>query len=76
MHRLILRYDLIREKCICFNEETQTKNYLEVFVMSKIFTWTFGFITGTVGGILLLAWTMAEDPDRFIANLEYNKTHR
>lgn len=43
--------------------------------MSKIFTWTFGFITGTVGGILLLAWTMAEDPDRFIANLEYNKSH-
>ena len=52
------------------------KNLLEVFVMSKIFTWTFGFITGTVGGILLLAWTMVEDPDRFIANLEYNKTHR
>ena len=44
--------------------------------MSKIFTWMFGLITGTVGGILLLAWTMAEDPDRFIANLEYNKTHR
>ena len=44
--------------------------------MSKIFTWMFGFITGTVGGILLLAWTMVEDPDRFIANLEYNKTHR
>ena len=44
--------------------------------MSKIFTWMFGFITGTAGGILLLAWAMAEDPDRFIANLEYNKTHR
>ena len=44
--------------------------------MSKIFTWMFGFITGTVGGILLLAWTMVEDPDRFISNLEYHKTHR
>ena len=44
--------------------------------MSKIFTWMFGFISGTVGGILLLAWAMADDPDRFIANLEYNKTHR
>ena len=76
MHSLILRYDLIREKCTHSNEETQTKNYLEVFVMGKIFTWMFGFISGTVGGILLLAWAMADDPDRFIANLEYNKAHR
>ena len=74
MHSLILRYDLIREKCIVYNEETQ--KFIGGICMSKIFTWTFGFITGTVGGILLLAWTMAEDPDRFIANLEYNKTHR
>ena len=74
MHSLILRYDLIREKCISFNEETQ--KFIGGIYMSKIFTWMFGFITGTVGGILLLAWTMAEDPDRFIANLEYNKTHR
>ena len=74
MHSLILRYDLIREKCISFNEETQ--KFIGGICMSKIFTWMFGFITGTVGGILLLAWTMVEDPDRFIANLEYNKTHR
>ena len=74
MHSLILRYDLIREKCIRFNEETQ--KFIGGICMSKIFTWMFGFITGTVGGILLLAWAMADDPDRFIANLEYNKTHR
>ena len=74
MHSLILRYDLIREKCTYFNEETQ--KFIGGICMSKIFTWMFGFITGTVGGILLLAWTMVEDPDRFIANLEYNKTHR
>ena len=74
MHSLILRYDLIREKCMAYNEETQ--KFIGGICMSKIFTWMFGFITGTVGGILLLAWTMAEDPDRFIANLEYNKTHR
>ena len=43
--------------------------------MSKIFTWMFGFLTGTIGGILLLAWGMVEDPDRFITHLEYNKTH-
>ena len=44
--------------------------------MSKIFTWMFGFVTGTISGILLLAWGMVEDPDRFITHLEYNKTHR
>ena len=74
MHSLILRYDLIRDKCMAYNEETQ--KFSGGICMSKIFTWMFGFITGTVGGILLLAWTMVEDPDRFIANLEYNKTHR
>ena len=74
MHSLSLRYDLIREKCMVYNEETQ-KFYLEVFVMSKIFTWVFGFITGTVSGIVLMAVTMLMDPDRFIASLEYNKTH-
>ena len=74
MHSLILRYDLIREKCISFNEETQ--KIIGGICMSKIFTWMFGFISGTAGGILLLAWAMADDPDRFIANLEYNKTHR
>ena len=44
--------------------------------MSKIFTWVFGFITGTVSGVVLMAVTMLIDPDRFIAALEYNKTHR
>lgn len=44
--------------------------------MSKIFTWVFGFITGTVSGIVLFAVSMLADPDRFIVALEYNKTHR
>lgn len=44
--------------------------------MSKIFTWVFGFITGTVGGAVLMAVTMLMDPDRFIEILEYEKTHR
>ena len=44
--------------------------------MSKIFVWMFGFITGTVGGVLLAAVAMVVDPDRFIAGLEYDKTHR
>ena len=65
MHSLILRYDLIREKCTLFNEETQTKNYLEVFVMSKIFTWVFGAITGLLAGIVLVACGMVNDPRGF-----------
>ena len=74
MHGLILRYDLIREKCISFNEETQ--KFIGGICMSKIFTWMFGFITGTVGGAVLMAVTMLMDPDRFIEILEYEKTHR
>ena len=44
--------------------------------MGKIFTWMFGFVTGAASGIVLFAACMLADPDRFIANLEYNKTHR
>ena len=44
--------------------------------MSKIFTWMFGFITGIVGGIVLLAVSTLYDPDRWITVLEYDKTHR
>ena len=43
--------------------------------MGKVFTWMFGFVTGTVSGIVLFAMCMLADPDRFIANLEYHKTH-
>lgn len=75
MYSIIIRYDLIREKCISFNEETQ-KIYLEVFIMSKIFTWVFGFVTGTIGGLLLLCGSMLADPDRFIKLLEYEKDCR
>ena len=48
---------------------------LEVGIMGKIFAWMFGFVTGTVSGIVLFAVCMLNDPDRFIASLEYNKTH-
>ena len=44
--------------------------------MGKIFAWMFGFVTGTIGGLLLLCGSMLADPDRFIASLEYHKTHR
>ena len=44
--------------------------------MSKIFTWVFGFITGAVSGMVLLAVSTLVDPDRWIAILEYDKTHR
>ena len=44
--------------------------------MSKIFTWMFGFITGTVSGAVLMAVAMLKEPDRFIELLEYEKTHR
>lgn len=44
--------------------------------MSKIFTWVFGFITGAVGGVVLLAVSMLVDPDRFIEILKYDKSHR
>ena len=44
--------------------------------MSKIFTWVFGFITGTVSGVVLMAVTMLMDPDRFIEMLKYDKSHR
>ena len=44
--------------------------------MGKIFAWMFGFITGTVGGVVLLALTMMIDPDRFIEMLKYDKSHR
>ena len=44
--------------------------------MSKIFTWVFGFITGTVSGMVLLAVSTLADPDRWITILEYDKTHR
>ena len=47
--------------------------------MGKVFAWMFGFVTGTVSGIVsgivLFAVCMLNDPDRFIASLEYNKTH-
>ena len=70
MHSLILRYDLIREKCISFNEETQ-KIYLEVFVMSKIFTWMFGFVSGIIGGMVLLATCVVANPNDFVYILEH-----
>lgn len=56
---------MIREKCIFFNEETQ-KILLEVFVMSKIFTWVFGFVSGIIGGIVLLTACMVERPGDFV----------
>ena len=30
--------------------------------MSKIFTWMFGFVSGIIGGIVLLAVCMVERP--------------
>ena len=44
--------------------------------MAKIFVWVFGFITGTVGGVVLLCGSMLADPDRFIEILKYDKDHR
>lgn len=44
--------------------------------MGKIFAWMFGFITGAVGGVVLLALSMLIDLDRFIEILKYNKSHR
>lgn len=43
--------------------------------MGKVFAWMFGFVTGAVSGIVLFAASMLTDPDRFIASLEYHKTH-
>lgn len=34
--------------------------------MSKIFTWLFGATTGLFAGLILIAWSMVEDPTEFI----------
>ena len=34
--------------------------------MSKIFTWAFGFVTGLIGGIFVLAAAMVERPGDFV----------
>ena len=34
--------------------------------MSKIFTWAFGFVTGLIGGIFVLAAAMVERPGEFV----------
>ena len=34
--------------------------------MSKIFTWIFGFVTGVIGGMFVLAAAMVERPGDFI----------
>ena len=34
--------------------------------MSKIFTWVFGFVTGVIGGMYVLAAVMVERPGDFI----------
>ena len=34
--------------------------------MSKIFTWVFGFVSGIIGGMVLLATCMVERPGDFV----------
>ena len=34
--------------------------------MSKIFTWLFGFVTGVIGGLFVLAAAMVERPGDFV----------
>ena len=34
--------------------------------MSKIFTWMFGFVTGIIGGIVLLSACLVERPGDFV----------
>lgn len=34
--------------------------------MSKIFTWVFGFVSGILGGIILLSACMVERPGDFV----------
>ena len=34
--------------------------------MSKIFTWMFGFVTGIIGGLVLLSIAMVERPGDFV----------
>ena len=64
MHSLILRYDLIREKCTHSNEETQ--KFIGGFIMGKVFTWLFGAITGFITGVTLIAWSVVVRPKEFV----------
>ena len=64
MYSLILRYDLIREKCIFFNEETQI--IFGGIVMNKIFTWLFGTITGILTGVLIVGYAVVAAPECFV----------
>lgn len=79
MYSLIIRHDLIREKCISFNEETQY--FIGGICMSKIFTWIFGLQTGLlpgfIGGIMLIAGYITIDPDGVIEICEkYKKKYK
>lgn len=43
--------------------------------MSKIFTWVFGFVSGILGGVVLLSACMVENPGNFVhilLNLDSN----
>ena len=73
MHGIIIRYDLIREKCMAYNEETQ--KFIGGICMSKIFTWVFGFVTGIIGGMFVMAACMVERPDDFIPILQRIKSN-
>lgn len=39
--------------------------------MSKIFTWMFGFVSGIIGGMVLLATCVVANPDDFVYILEH-----
>ena len=34
--------------------------------MSKIFTWVFGFVTGVIGGLVVVSAAMVERPGDFM----------
>ena len=39
--------------------------------MSKIFTWVFGFVTGLIGGMYVLAAAMVKRPGDFVYVLSH-----
>ena len=39
--------------------------------MSKIFTWVFGFVSGIIGGMVLLATCLVANPNDFVYILEH-----
>lgn len=43
--------------------------------MGKIFVWVFGFVTGIIGGMFVMAASMVEGPDDFIPILQRIKSN-